>query len=173
MVCLKCSFVDWYNKHFNTKVAGWDLCITLHKNDFMNKQGPIIVIEDDPDDRDLLAMIFKQLDYPNEVVYFPDGVTALEYLQDDSVYPFIILSDINLPKLNGFELRKMVHTNEQLSLKCIPYLFFSTSVNKKAVYDAYTMSVQGFFLKPDSYDKLLSTIRVIVEYWQECYSPEK
>lgn len=137
----------------------------------MNKNGPIIVIEDDADDRDLLGMIFKELNYPNEISFFNDGVSALEYLQDDHIYPFLILSDINLPKLNGFELRKMVHTNEGLSTKCIPYLFFSTSVDKKAVYDAYTMSVQGFFLKPDNYERLKHTIKVIIEYWNECYSP--
>jgi CheY-like chemotaxis protein len=137
----------------------------------MNKQGPIIVIEDDPDDRDLLCIIFKELAYPNEVAFFENGAEALEYLKDDSVYPFIILSDINLPKLSGFELRQMVHTNEGLSAKCIPYLFFSTSVDKKAVYEAYTMSVQGFFLKPDSYQKLKNTINVIIQYWSECYSP--
>jgi CheY-like chemotaxis protein len=137
----------------------------------MNKKGPIIVIEDDEDDRVLLEGVFKQLEFQNEVVYFPDGEKALEYLKDDKVYPFIILSDINLPKLNGFELRKMVHTNEGLSEKCIPYLFFSTHVNKKAVYDAYTLSVQGFFLKPHNYSDLVDTIRIIVEYWQRCYSP--
>ena len=137
----------------------------------MNKHGPIVVIEDDADDRLLLDMVFKELKYPNEVTFFPDGQSALEYLKDDSIYPFLILSDINLPKLNGFELRKMVHTNEGLSKKCIPYLFFSTSSDKKSVYDAYTLSVQGFFLKPDNYEKLTNTIRVIVEYWQECYSP--
>lgn len=137
----------------------------------MNKQGPVIVIEDDEDDRDILGQIFKELNYSNEVVFFPNGEEALAYLKNDNVYPFIILSDINLPRLDGFELKKMVHTNEGLSEKCIPYLFFSTAVNKKAVYDAYTLSVQGFFLKPDSYDKLRNTIRVIVEYWQECYAP--
>ncbi len=136
----------------------------------MNKQGPIIVIEDDPDDRDILASIFKELNYPNEITFFENGADALVYLEGD-VYPFIILSDINLPKLSGFELRKMVHTNEGLSAKCIPYLFFSTSVDKKAVYDAYTMSVQGFFLKPDTYQKLKHTINVIIQYWNECYSP--
>lgn len=137
----------------------------------MNKQGPIIVIEDDPDDRDILATIFKELNYPNEITFFEDGASALEYLKDDEVYPFIILSDINLPKLSGFELRQMVHTNEGLSAKCIPYLFFSTSVDKKAVYEAYTMSVQGFFLKPNTYGELKNTIDVIIRYWQECYSP--
>lgn len=137
----------------------------------MNKNGPIIIIEDDADDKELLTMAFNELQYPNEILFFTDGEKALDFLKDDKVYPFIILSDINLPKLNGFELKKMVHTNDGLSAKCIPYLFFSTSVNKKAVYDAYTMSVQGFFVKPSSYDHLVVTIRKIVEYWQECYSP--
>lgn len=137
----------------------------------MNKQGPIIVIEDDADDRHLLEMVFRELNYVNEVVYFGDGASALEYLQADDVYPFIILSDINLPKLNGFELKKMVHTNEKLSAKCIPYLFFSTAVDKKAVYDAYTMSAQGFFLKPVNYEKLKHTINVMIMYWSECYAP--
>jgi CheY-like chemotaxis protein len=137
----------------------------------MNKRGPIVIIEDDEDDRMLLAQIFKELNYVNEIAFFKDGSEALVYLQDDAIYPFLILSDINLPKLNGFALRKMVHTNEGLSEKCIPYLFFSTTVDKKAVFDAYTMSVQGFFLKPDNYQKLKDTIRKIIEYWQECYSP--
>ena len=137
----------------------------------MNKKGPIIVIEDDADDRELLAMIFKELNYPNEVAFFKDGIDALEHLKDESIYPFVILSDINLPKLNGFELRKMVHTNEGLSAKCIPYLFFSTSADKKTVYEAYTMSVQGFFLKPNNYNHLKYTINVIIQYWNECFSP--
>ncbi len=139
----------------------------------MNKNGPIIVIEDDEDDRHILAMIFKDLGYPNEAVFFSDGEAALDYLQDESIYPFIILSDVNLPKLNGFELRKRVHTNKGLANKCIPYIFFSTSVDKKAVHDAYTMSVQGFFLKPHNYAQLKSTIGKIIEYWQECYSPNQ
>jgi CheY-like chemotaxis protein len=137
----------------------------------MTKSGPIVVIEDDEDDRHILGEVFKTLNFANEIVFFEDGELALTYLQDANVYPFLILSDINLPRLNGFELKKMVQTNEGLSEKCIPYLFFSTSVDKRAVYDAYTMSVQGFFLKPPEYPKLVNTIRVIVEYWQECYSP--
>lgn len=137
----------------------------------MNKKGPIIVIEDDEDDRKMLADIFEELAYENEIVFFADGEKALHYLQDENIYPFIILSDINLPRLDGFELRKMVHTNKGLSAKCIPYLFFSTSVERQAVFTAYTMSVQGFFLKPSSYQHLHAMIKKIVEYWQECYSP--
>ena len=67
----------------------------------MNKLGPIVVIEDDADDRLILGMIFEDLAYKNEIAFFKDGAEALEYLQDDNVYPFIIISDINLPRLNA------------------------------------------------------------------------
>ena len=53
----------------------------------MNKRGPIVVIEDDADDRDLLAMIFKELDHPDEIAFFKYGEEALEYLKDDSILP--------------------------------------------------------------------------------------
>ena len=139
----------------------------------MNKNGPIIVIEDDIDDQEILIGIFENLGYKNEIVYFLDGNLALEYLNKTEVQPFLILSDINMPKINGFELRNKIFTNEMLQTKCIPYLFFTTGANKKAVTDAYAMSVQGFFLKPTSLIGLENTIRKIVEYWQECIAPNQ
>jgi CheY-like chemotaxis protein len=137
----------------------------------MNKTGPIIVIEDDGDDQEYMMDVFKQLNYVNEIIYFKDGEEALEYLTKSPIEPFIILSDINMPKLNGMALREQVHNNENLRLKCIPYLFFTTSDDKQHVIDAYSKSVQGFFIKPSSFEKLKSSIRKIVEYWQECESP--
>ena len=139
----------------------------------MNKRGPIIVIEDDIDDQEILVEIFKDLGYANEIVYFVDGNDALEYLNRTEIQPFLILSDINMPKINGFELRNKVFTNELLQEKCIPYLFFSTNATKKSVIDAYALSVQGFFIKPNSMKELESTIRKIVEYWQECIAPSQ
>src|SRR5687767_13530010 len=109
----------------------------------MNKDAEIVVIEDDPDDRLILQEIFDTLNYPNEVLFFETGLLALEYLNNPDVHPFLILSDINLPLLNGFEIRKRIFENEQIKSKCIPYLFFTTSVDKKAVTDAYSMSIQG------------------------------
>lgn len=139
----------------------------------MNKAGPIIVIEDDIDDQAVLVEVFQRLGYINKIVYFVDGNKALEYLNKTDVQPFLILSDINMPKINGFELRNKIFTNEQLQTKCIPYLFFTTGANKKAVIDAYAMSVQGFFVKPSSIQGLENTIRKIVEYWQECIAPSQ
>ena len=137
----------------------------------MNKTGPIVIIEDDVDDQDILTDIFKELNYDNKLIFFGDSVQALEYLTDTDIEPFLVLSDINMPKLNGMELREKIHNNEDLRLKSIPYLFFSTSAEQKHVIDAYSRSIQGFFVKPNNYDKLKNTITKIVEYWQECVSP--
>jgi CheY-like chemotaxis protein len=137
----------------------------------MNKSGPIIIIEDDDDDQEILADVFRELAYKNEVIYFGDGEEALAFLISTEIKPFIIFSDINMPKLSGMELREKVHNNEDLRLKSIPYLFFTTSAEQKAVIEAYSKSVQGFFIKPTSFEDLKRTIRVIVEYWQDCVSP--
>ena len=137
----------------------------------MNKAGPIIIIEDDLDDQEILTEVFKELNCGNEVIFFGDGEAALDFLVNTSIEPFIIFSDINLPKLNGVELREKVHNNEDLRLKSIPYLFFTTTAEQKHVVDAYSKSIQGFFIKPHTYDKLKGTIQKILEYWQECISP--
>lgn len=137
----------------------------------MNKTGPIIIIEDDLDDQSILTDIFNELNYGNEIVFFGDSVEALQYLVNTEIEPFLVLSDINMPKLSGIELREKVHNNEDLRLKSIPYLFFSTSAEQKHVIDAYSRSIQGFFVKPRTYEKLKRVITIIVEYWQECESP--
>lgn len=138
----------------------------------MNKKGPFIVIEDDIDDQEMLTTIFKEHDYPNDVIFFKDGQEALDYLTESSIEPFIIFSDINLPKLNGMALREKVHNNEDLRLKSIPYVFFTTTAEQKHVIEAYSKSIQGFFVKPHTYQKLKRLIGVIVEYWNECESPD-
>ena len=137
----------------------------------MNKGGPIIIIEDDLDDQEILTDIFKELNYKNEIIFFAEGEKALEYLIATSIKPFIIFSDINMPKLNGLQLREKIHENEDLRLKSIPYLFFSTSAEQSYVVDAYSKSIQGFFVKPTSYNEIKETMKTIVSYWQACVSP--
>jgi len=139
----------------------------------MNKSGPIVVIEDDPDDQEMLIEIFAKLDYKNEIHYFADGNKALEFITQTDVQPFLILSDINMPRINGFELRNKVFTNERLHTKCIPYLFFTTAATRKAVIDAYALSVQGFFIKPNTMQGLENVIKKIVEYWRDCIAPSE
>lgn len=136
-----------------------------------NTNGPVVIIEDDADDRMLLGEVFETLDYPNQILFFPDGQSALDFLNLTDITPFLILSDINLPKLDGFALRSKIRMDAQLQIKCIPYLFFSTASSQKAVVDAYSLSVQGFFVKQSKMSEMEKTISVIMEYWNRCVSP--
>ncbi|MCF0049334.1 response regulator [Dyadobacter sp. LJ53] len=137
----------------------------------MNKSGTIIIIEDDSDDQLVLEEVFSELGYPNKRMYFADGLAALEYLHTTPDLPFMIISDINLPQLNGLELRRKVKNDAELSLKCIPYVYFTTAINQQAVIDAYSTSAQGFFVKPGSFDEIKETIKVMMEYWRKCAAP--
>lgn len=137
----------------------------------MNTRRPVIVIEDDLDDQEILQEVFQNLEYTNEILFFQDGQKALDYLNHIKVTPFIILSDINVPVLDGFALRNKIRTDAELEIKCIPYLFFSTASSQKAVIDAYSLSVQGFFIKDNTIAELEKTITVIMEYWKRCVAP--
>ena len=137
----------------------------------MRKSGPIIVIDDDLEDQQIFDEIFKNLDIPNKIIFFADGNDALQYLITTDDQPFLILSDINMPRMDGFEVRNRIWKNENLKSRFIPYLFFTTSVEKKAVYDAYNLSVQGFFVKPTTMADMQNCLKKIIDYWQECYSP--
>lgn len=139
----------------------------------MSKSGPIIVIDDDQEDQLIMNEVFRHLNYPNRVIFFSEGNTAVEYLNTTDERPFIILSDINMPGMNGFEIRNKICENDRLSAKCIPYLFFTTSADKKAVAQAYDMSVQGFFIKPATMSELESTLKKIIEYWGESFAPSQ
>lgn len=137
----------------------------------MNKNGTIIIIEDDKDDQSILEEIFKKLNHKNPIIFFEDGEKVLDYLINSGDKPFIIISDINLPRLSGIALRDMIHNNEQLRIRCIPYLFLTTSANHRDVIDAYSKSIQGFFIKPASYRTLEQLITNIISYWKDCTAP--
>lgn len=137
----------------------------------MNTNGPVIIIEDDHDDQEILEDIFKKLNYSNKIIFFHDGEMALDFLNKTDIIPFLILSDINMPKLDGFALRNKIKTDAALDIKCIPYLFFSTASTQKAVVDAYSLPVQGFFIKQTKVSEIEKTISVIMEYWKRCVAP--
>ena len=73
--------------------------------------------------------------------------------------------------MDGFALRDKIKMDAKLQLRCIPYLFFSTAVSQNAVIKAYSLSVQGFFIKQTNFEEIKKTISVIMEYWKRCVSP--
>ncbi len=71
----------------------------------MAKIVPIILIEDDPDDQELMEEVFKSLGVENQLKFFYSSMDAYSYLRTTEEKPFLILSDINLPQMSGLELK--------------------------------------------------------------------
>ena len=137
----------------------------------MSKQGPILIIEDDRDDRYLLQEVFDSLNIKNELKFFENGNHALEYLKTTNDKPFIILSDVNLPGMNGPDLKRSINENDRLRRKSIPFVFLTTTADPKAVEQAYDLLVQGYFQKANKIADLKNMVKMIIDYWMNCKSP--
>ncbi|MCR5862004.1 response regulator [Flavobacterium sp. J372] len=133
----------------------------------MKKHRDILIIEDDEDDRDILKEIFRDLGYKNNLVFFADSTQVVEYLRRPEIQPFIIISDINMPKLGGFELRNIIMNEEILMDKDIPYIFISNAQDESSIKEANKLSVQGFIQKGDDYNKYKEKIKNLIDYWKE------
>lgn len=137
----------------------------------MPKSGPIVFVEDDIDDQELFSEALEQLKISNKIRFFGNGQEALTYLLTTSEHPFIIFCDINMPLLNGIELRDEMNNDEYLKEKNIPFIFFTTAANKQVVQEAYYTSVQGFFQKPQSFPEIKSILQEVISYWEKCRHP--
>jgi len=132
-----------------------------------SKLGPILLVEDDKADQFLILKAFKELGFESkDILIVNNGEDAYKYLESDSSQPFLILCDVNMPKVNGLELRERIATNPELMWKSIPFVFFSSSSRKEDVITAFKYTVQGYFEKPITFHELLKTLKVIFDYWK-------
>ena len=138
----------------------------------MPKGGPIVIIEDDMDDQESLKEAIKDAQVFNQLIFFDNGPDAFEYLKTTTQQPFLILSDVNLPKQNGIEFKAQIDADPELRNKSIPFIFYTTYVSQYAVKEAYkNLTVQGFFQKNDTYQEFKDVIKLILDYWKVCKHP--
>lgn len=131
----------------------------------MPKSGPIIIVEDDADDQELMKEIFEELNVKNILRFFNSCKAALDYLLTTLERPFLIISDINVPMMSGLDFLGSINQNEYLKNKNIPFVFLTTSSDDTIIHQAYQMSAQGFFVKPTSIQNLKEMMEKILDYW--------
>jgi CheY-like chemotaxis protein len=137
----------------------------------MVNAGPIIIIEDDIDDQEIIREAFEYLEVRNELKFFNTCDEALEYLINTSDHPFLIFCDVNLPGMSGTEFRNKINNNEYLQEKNIPFIFLTTSSDKGMISQAFRLLAQGYFVKPSSIDGIRAMIRMIIDYWMTSKHP--
>lgn len=138
----------------------------------MANSGPIIIAEDDADDKELLEDIIRELGYTNEIRWFQTTESAFEYLSAAAEPVFVIFSDINMPHCNGLEFKARIDADESLRRKSIPFIFYATAADQQMVDEAYNkLTVQGFFKKAHSYGEMKQQLNTILSYWTHCFHP--
>ncbi|MFD2600654.1 response regulator [Flavobacterium suzhouense] len=138
----------------------------------MKKDGPIIIIDDDEDDRLIFEDILKSLQIPNEIILLGDSTQVIPFLQQEHIKPFMVISDINMPRMNGFELRDEILKDPELTEKTVPFIFFTTVGNGYTVEEAFKRAIQGYFHKTSDMKQLKETLQEIVDYWSDSVIPE-
>ena len=135
--------------------------------------APIYIVDDDAEDEDLIKDAFEDLGIHNELRFFRSAADVLAELTNQKEVPFIIISDVNLPKMDGFQLREKILNDSNISDKTIPFIFWSTSASEAQIKRAYDLSVHGFFLKSRTFKELKRQIQEMISYWSDSLAPQQ
>lgn len=132
----------------------------------------ILLVEDDPADREIVTRFLDESKFRNEVDTVSDGEEALDYLLGDSSdtdgnghRPDLVLLDLNLPKLDGREILKRM--NETTGLKEIPVVVLTTSDEEEDVHRSYGLGASSYITKPVDIEQFSEVIQSLSQYWLE------
>jgi CheY-like chemotaxis protein len=128
----------------------------------------ILLVDDNDDDVVLLEESFRDSKFLNLMQIVRDGEEAIRYLQRRAPYeyartPGLVLLDINMPKMNGFEVLRTMKSDPLL--RTIPVVMLTTSTRDEDIARSYDGGACSFVSKPVSFEKLKEVIKQFTLYW--------
>jgi len=136
----------------------------------MTKQ-PILIAEDDADDRYLIQTAFSEIGHPERIDFVENGIEVFSYLDniyansdhEEKALPGFILLDLNMPKKDGREVLKEL--KQHPVFKKIPVIVFTTTKNEIEIRRCYELGANSYVVKPISFDALLKVVENIRSFW--------
>jgi CheY-like chemotaxis protein len=129
------------------------------------KQVNIFIIDDDEIDVQSFKRTFAKLKIANPVYRARDGVEGLELLRSRNVPgPYIILLDINMPRMNGLEFLHQLRQDPVLTSAVV--FILTTSVADEDIFEAYRLHVAGYIPKQEMDSQFLTVIGFLDHYWR-------
>jgi len=131
----------------------------------------ILLVEDNPDDIDITKRALKEANVINQLWVARDGQEAIDFLQHKGIFqdpstspkPGLVLLDINLPKINGIEVLKIIKQDSEL--KRIPVVMLTVSKRDEDVVKSYDDGCNSFIQKPVKFEKFVEVIKQVSLYW--------
>jgi CheY-like chemotaxis protein len=128
----------------------------------MQRAKPILIADDDSDDRELIAAAFSEVLPVEKLEIVPDGTKVLHYLDhlaDDNELPGLIMLDLNMPLLDGFSTLKKLKTNDRY--KHIPVVILTTSKNMEEMNKCLQLGASDYLTKPNNFTGNLIASRAL------------
>ena len=137
----------------------------------MIEKATILLAEDDPDDVLLTNIALRKARLANPLQVVRDGEEALMYLSGESRFadreryplPILLLLDLNMPKLNGFQVLEWLRKQSELSR--LPVAVMTSSDDDPYVKRAYELGADSYLIKPPDAEALLALVQRLHAYW--------
>ncbi len=138
----------------------------------MENAKPILLVEDDNVDAMTVKRAMRDLSIANSLIHSVNGEEALVYLSNEQKpKPFLILLDLNMPKMNGIEFLKRIKADE--NFRKIPVIILTTSKEKRDVIESFELGAAGYMVKPVDYARFVEIIGTILLYWTSNELPKQ
>jgi CheY-like chemotaxis protein len=139
----------------------------------------ILVAEDNPDDIFLLEQAFRKAGVTSRLVAVRDGVEAIAYLKGEETYrdrtenpfPDVLLLDLNMPRLNGFEVLEWVRGDVQCGGLMVYVV--TASARESDMEQAYALHANGFVVKPNRFDELVTFVSALHQWHRFALVPRQ
>jgi CheY-like chemotaxis protein len=128
----------------------------------------ILLIEDNPVDIDLTRQALRQFRAEHLLNVCTDGQEALEFMQQhqtlhDPRLPLLVLLDLKLPKIDGFEVLRWARANRVW--RYVPIAALTTSRFHPDIQKAYDLGVNSYLVKPVDFERFTHLINRLRLYW--------
>lgn len=137
------------------------------------KTVSILLVEDNDLDAEKLQRILDRLGDKRSITRARDGIEALELLRDPERRPkppFVIILDLNMPRMNGQEF--LAELRSDSALKGLPVVVLTTSDRRADIEQAYSNQVSGYLTKPLDLEDTATMLQSICEFWGRCEFPD-
>lgn len=134
------------------------------------KEKYLLLIEDNEDDIELTQMALEKYNIVNNIVIKRDGEEAIDFLfedqnaeRNDKGYPSLILLDLNMPKIDGFEVLKKLRATD--ATRFIPVAILTSSKEEEDIIRSYENGANSYIRKPVNFNEFLEAVKQLGMYW--------
>ena len=141
------------------------------------RRSTILLVEDNPSDAMLTINTLKECNLANEIIHARDGVEALDYLfgsgdyegRDVAALPAVMLLDLKLPRINGFDVLKRTRAAEHT--RRLPVVILTSSDEERDIINGYKFGANSYVSKPVEFNDFTEALKQLGLYWLKLNRP--